>query len=206
MLAFDIGANVGRWSLANASRFDRIVAVEGSPITFERLRDACGHAPSVVALNRVVCDKGGEDVVLLQAATDTLSTLNRGWLESPASRFCGTPYTEIRCPSTTLDALVSQYGVPDLVKVDVEGGELGCIRSLTSKVGVLCFEWAAETLDVALQCIDHLKTLGYDRFYVQDGDDYTFRPMSYVDEEEARRVLHRSVPRVDWGMVWCRAR
>lgn len=46
MLAFDVGANVGRWSLSNASRFDKIVAVEASPSTFERLRRGCDHVPA----------------------------------------------------------------------------------------------------------------------------------------------------------------
>lgn len=202
MLAFDIGANVGRWSLANIGRFDKIVAVEGSPPTFERLKQACAGT-SIVPLNLVVCDNDGKEVVFFNAASDTLSTLNREWLESSASRFCGTPYTEIRCPTTTLDALVAQYGVPDLIKIDVEGGEYECIRSLTTKAGVLCFEWASETQDVACQCIDHLTSLGYNRFHVQRGDDYTYRPLSHTSNEEVRRVLSRSVPRVDWGMVWC---
>jgi predicted RNA methylase len=32
---FDIGANIGKWSVANIKRCDKIVTIEASPITFE---------------------------------------------------------------------------------------------------------------------------------------------------------------------------
>ena len=38
---FDIGSNIGNWSLANIDQCDKIISVEASPITFCRLTDNC---------------------------------------------------------------------------------------------------------------------------------------------------------------------
>ena len=40
---FDIGANIGNWSLANINQCDKIISVEASPITFKRLENNCKH-------------------------------------------------------------------------------------------------------------------------------------------------------------------
>ena len=37
-LCFDIGANVGRWSIANIDNFDKIIAIEASPYIFDELQ------------------------------------------------------------------------------------------------------------------------------------------------------------------------
>ena len=48
----------------------------------------------------------------------------------------------------TIDKLIQEYGTPELIKIDVEGGEFECLSSLTQKVNNICFEWASETNDI----------------------------------------------------------
>ena len=36
---FDIGANIGKWSLSNVNNCEKIIAIEASPYTFKRLVD-----------------------------------------------------------------------------------------------------------------------------------------------------------------------
>ena len=38
-MIFDIGANIGNWTLANISKTDKIVAVEASLFTYSKLLD-----------------------------------------------------------------------------------------------------------------------------------------------------------------------
>lgn len=206
MIAFDIGANVGSWSVVNVDRYARIVAVEASPRTFARLRDATLPFREIVPVNLAVCNNEGSDVCFYEADADTLSTTNREWLTEPGSRFCGMGHRAITCKTTTLDALIGLYGIPDLIKIDVEGGELDCISSLTQHVETLCFEWASEMNELACMSIAYLKSIGFTRFCIQHGDNYTFRPREcdYVGSEQVLSALGTTVPRVDWGMVWCR--
>jgi len=202
---FDIGCNVGSWSLANIHSCDKIIAVEASNYTFNNLVENCKN-DNIILLNYAVCNNNGNDITFYHAHSDVLSTLNKDWLVSPKSRFYGRPYVEIICKTITIDNLIEQYGLPELIKIDVEGGEYECVSSLTQKVNTLCFEWASETNDISYKCIDHLLNLGFNRFYLQNSDEYTFRPQEneYYDETTIKNKLSDTTPKNDWGMIWCK--
>ena len=122
---FDIGSNIGKWSLSNINLCDKIISVEASPITFNRLVNHCKH-DKIILLNYAVCNQA-EDITFYQADIDSLSTINKEWLTAETSRFYNHHYTEITCKTITIDKLIERYGLPDLIKIDVEGGEYECI-------------------------------------------------------------------------------
>jgi len=208
MLIFDIGANIGSWSKANSPN-NRIVALEASPTTFPRLV-ANTAGLNIECLNYAVTSSTDPVVDFYESQWDVLSTLDRAWLTDPSSRFynqygnLAATVRTTRVPTITLDALVAKYGVPALLKVDVEGAENIVIRSLTKKVQTLCFEWATEWNDKTFECIDHLVSLGYTAFHIQNQDAYTYRPMTYeYNAATAKTALAKTVNKVDWGMLWC---
>ena len=204
-MIFDIGANIGRWAQANREFTDKIISVEASPSTYHQLVQNCGSDSKIVCLNYAACDNSGQDITFYHCTSaNTISTLNKDWLASPTSRFYNEPYVAITCPTITIDNLIKTYGTPELIKVDVEGGEYECIKSLTQKVNLLCFEWASETNDVTFQTLEHLLSLGFTEFYLQMGDNYTFRPSTYTSCETVRQQLRNTTPKNEWGMVWCR--
>lgn len=202
---FDIGANVGNWTLSNINNCDKIISVEASPITYNKLKNNCNNE-KIVPLNYAVCNNGGKDIDFYIAKCDTLSTLNKDWLNDTKSRFYGAEHTKITCKTITIDELINQYGIPYLIKIDVEGGEYECISSLTKKVNVLCFEWASEVNDITFKCLDHLFSLGFTKFCIQSGDNYTFRPQDsdYYDITLVKKTLSNTIPKIDWGMIWCK--
>jgi len=202
---FDIGANVGKWSLANISRCNKIISIEASPITFKQLVNNCKN-DNIILLNYAVCNNNGNTIKFYHANSDVLSTINKEWLTAETSRFYNFSYREITCKTITIDKLIEQYGLPDLIKIDVEGGEYECISSLTQKVQLICFEWASETNMITFNCLDHLLKLGYTQFYIQIEDDYLFRPNDdeYYDIDSIKTKLLNTVLKVDWGMIWCK--
>ena len=202
---FDIGANVGNWAKANMHKCEKIIAVEASPITFNKLVDNCKDT-DIILLNYAVCNNNGEYITFYHADCDVLSTLNKDWLTSESSRFNNQNYTEITCKTITIDSLIKTYGLPELIKIDVEGGEYECITSLTQKVKMLCFEWASELNDVTFKCIDYLYSLGFRKFYMQNGDDYRFMPSNsnYYDISLIKTNLLNTTEKIDWGMIWCK--
>jgi FkbM family methyltransferase len=201
---FDIGANIGDWALSNINNCERILAVEASPSTYIKLQENC-HNNKIELLNYAVCNNNGEDITFYNSNSDTLSTLNKEWLTDKKSRFYNhDTYEEIICKTITIDKLIEQYGKPNLIKIDVEGGEYECVSSLTQKVDNLCFEWASEMNDVTFKCLDHLHKLGFDEFYIQLRDAYTFRPTEYYDINTAKINLMNTTPKDHWGMLWCR--
>ena len=202
---FDIGANIGNWSKANIHKTDKIISIEASPITFKKLLDNCNY-DKISLLNYAVCNNNGEDIIFYHADCDVLSTTNKDWLTSEKSRFHNWSYTEIMCKTITIDNLIKLYGLPELIKIDVEGGEYECISSLTQKVNTLCFEWASETNDITFKCIDYLYNLGFTKYYMQNGDNYTFVPNDneFYDISLIKNKLINTIVKEDWGMIWCK--
>jgi hypothetical protein len=104
-----------------------------------------------------------------------------------------------------LDALIEKYGVPDVLKIDVEGAEEQVIRSLSKKVPIILFEWAAEWRDSLKLAIDHLTSLGFTKFHVQKEDLYSYYPLEFeLTSDECKMRLDESIVKVDWGMIWAK--
>ena len=200
---FDIGSNIGNWSLSNLNNCDKIIAVEASPNTFKNLLININDNSKITCLNYAVCNSQEEYVTFYDCIANTVSTINREWLDSENSRFYRQfSYNTIKCKPITIDKLIEIYGVPELIKIDVEGGEFETISSLTKKINNLCFEWASETNEITFKCIDYLQKLGYKDFSIQYEDNYTYRPNIYTDSITVKKLLNKTTPKKEWGMIW----
>jgi len=208
MLIFDIGANIGRYSLTYAvNPQNTIISVEASPNTYNMLKIYMSPFTNVTALDYAVCNSKEPYITFYNCQSDTLSTLDINWLTSTESRFGDhrEKFNEIQVKTITLDALIERYGVPDMLKIDVEGAEEQVIKSLSQKVPVLLFEWAAEWKDSLKRAIDHLTNLGFTKFHVQKEDMYSYYPSDFdLTSDQCKQVLEASVNRVDWGMIWAK--
>jgi FkbM family methyltransferase len=204
MLLFDIGANIGSWALNNYSNETKIVSVEASPNTFQLLKKNTINK-NIICLNYAVSSSTDSVIDFFDCSTNTVSTLDEDWLKNESSRFFKQfSYKKIQVPTITIDKLVSDYGMPDILKVDVEGAENIVLKSLTQKVKVICFEWATEWNDKTFDGINHLESLGYNKFHIQDQDKYTYRPIEYeLDKNETILKLKSKINKIDWGMLWC---
>jgi FkbM family methyltransferase len=200
-LYFDIGANIGEWSLENIKKCEKIIAVEPSIINYKKLSKAC-EEKNIICLNYAVSNEDKEEVDFYEHGC--LSTINKNWLCSKNSRFYGIKYIQTTCKTISLDKLVEQYGIPDLIKIDVEGAEDLVISSLTKKVKTLCFEWAREFHSVTRNSIDHLIKIGFTKFHVQFGDKYIYVPKKEEYTEDLNIIEYKLTKEKnnDWGMVW----
>lgn len=209
MLLFDIGANIGNWTLANIGD-NKIICVEASPTTFEKLIHNVQNKGNIIPLNYAVSDVSTDTVIFYESNSNILSTLDKKWLEDSRSRFGinspfggYVPHKEINVKTITLDKLITTYGIPDLLKIDVEGAENIVLRSLTSKAKLICFEWASEWNVETIECIDHLVKIGYNQFHVQNQDTYNYRPNEFEHTSSSiKDYLRSTTPMVEWGMIW----
>ena len=129
---FDIGANIGRWSLTNICMAEKIVALEPDPDTFNVLkRNSENH--NIIPLNYGVCNSPNDEIDFHKCESHTITTINVDWLANEKSRFYGSNYQKIRCNTITLDKLNQQYGKPKLIKIDVEGWEYECVTSFSHR-------------------------------------------------------------------------
>jgi FkbM family methyltransferase len=156
-LAFDIGANRGDMSALYQDLGARVIAVEPVPQLAALIRRrfkatveqaAVGSQPGTGELRL------GRDV-------------NHSTMSSAYGARFGERLTEetISVRVTTLDQLMERHGVPDFIKIDVEGFEPEVLRGLTHQIRALSFEFQYDLLDQAEECLRILGRLG----------DYGFR-------------------------------
>lgn len=121
------------------------------------------------------------------------------------SRFAGhfNWRSPIKINSISLDNIVDKHGVPDLIKIDVEGYEYEVLKDLNKKVKEICFEWAEEQYEKIEKSIEHLISLGYENFGYILGDDYMKKPSKYTNWAESDFHVDINPSRKEkWGMIW----
>jgi FkbM family methyltransferase len=125
----------------------------------------------------------------------------------------------IKVQSITIDSMIERYGMPDLIKIDVEGYEYNVLSGLTQKANDICFEWHEEEKDNLYKILEHLQNIGYTQFGVigwfdegdvfekatfsDKGDPYLEYPKNFYTLEDLELdKLINAERRVNYGMFF----
>ncbi len=202
-LLFDIGANRGDAVSAGLQfGFGKIVAVEPAPIIFSELVRNFLYEPKVVPLRFAISDSIGERAPFYECIEDGLSSLEKGWLTDPAMPYHGKQYRTVEVTTCTLDFLIEKYGNPDLVKIDVEGGESLVLAGLTKKPKNLALEWTINTLDEHIEQLRRLKEVnGYTQYGLQYITHHLVVPTEYRPLDDPEDLRQWIADTRDWWMA-----
>lgn len=176
-LAFDIGAHVGDRTASLRRIGARVVAVEPQPRLARLMRLLFGRDAGVTRIAALVGAVPGEAVLRLNTANPTVATASADFIAAAdgAPGWEGQRWdTEILLPVTTLDALVAEHGLPDFMKIDVEGYEAAALAGLSTAPRTLSFEFTTIQRGVALDCLSRLAALGYRAFNACLGESMEF--------------------------------
>jgi len=226
-LIFDIGYNKGEFTNVcfKEHKGVKVIGVEANP-------NLCNkpNKDNFILLNNLASDKIGEEIdFFIEHAQNGISTASKEFMDN--SRFTkgsknlrpnsGRWAPPIKVKSTTVDKLVDEYGVPDLIKVDVEGYEYSVLKGLTNKVGHICFEWHEEEYHNLLKIVQHLSEIGYTEFGVigwfdegdvfdkvtfsSKGDPYLEYPKEFHSWEDLdmKRLINPD-RRINYGMFFAK--
>jgi FkbM family methyltransferase len=192
-LAFDIGAHVGDRVAVFRGFGARVVAVEPQPALVKTLRLLYGRDRAVAIEPVAVGRKAGVLEFKLNVDNPTVSTASEefrraadgapGWEGQAWSR-------TIQVPARTLDALLTRYGMPAFIKIDVEGSEAEALAGLTRPSRALSFEYTTIQRDVAAACIERCARLGYTRYNAALGECHALVHLHWVGAEEIAAWLH----------------
>lgn len=205
-LVFDIGAHVGDRTRAFRALGAEVVAVEPQHAPLSALRLLHGRDPGIAIVAAALGACEGEADLRVNARNPSVSTVSAGFL----SAIAGAPGWQAqlwdrieRVRVTTLDRLAAGHGVPDFVKIDVEGHEAEVLAGLSAAraPAALSFEVVAAARDAGLAALDRAAALGYRRFRLSVGETHRFAG-GWLDVTGMRRGLLGLPASVNSGDVY----
>ena len=191
-LAFDIGSHVGDRIGSFRRTGARVVALEPQPLCARVIRAIYADDANVTLVESACGPKPGKLTLHINSANPTVTTASTDFVKAAdgAGGWEGQHWDQtIEVPVTTMDALIAAHGMPDFVKIDVEGFEGDVLAGLTQKVPALSFEFTTIQRDVAHACLARLSTLGAYTFDVALGESQQLELGRWVDAAEMRRTI-----------------
>nr|WP_280863949.1 FkbM family methyltransferase [Falsiroseomonas frigidaquae] len=185
-LGFDIGAHVGDRSASYLRLGARALAVEPQPRLARLIRLLHGRTPGFTLVSALVGAEAGTATLRVNSKNPTVASASPDFIAaaSAAEGWEGQVWdTELTLPVTTLDALAAQHGVPDFLKIDVEGYEAVALSGLSRAPRSLSFEFTTIQRDVAARCLAKLAALGYRHFNACLGEGMAFAHSAPIPAE-----------------------
>lgn len=191
-LVFDIGAHVGDRTASFLRLGASVIAIEPQPRVFRALRLLHRRAPGVVLLPCAVGKEIGEVTLHLNTRNPTVATVAPDFIKAARGAPGWTDEVWESCvtvPMTTLDALIIRYGVPDFIKIDVEGHEAEVLAGLSTAVPALSFEFTTIQRHIAKTCVERLCALGSYRFNLSLGEDHALQHNDWLTADALQTDL-----------------
>lgn len=206
-LAFDIGAHVGDRTASFLRLGASVVAVEPQPRVFRALKLIHGRQPRAVLQCEAVGAMPGQIELHVNSDNPTISTVSRALINAAhdAEEWKKEVWdATIRVPVTTIDELIAKHGIPNFVKIDVEGHELEVLMGLSLSIPALSFEFTTIQRDIALACIEFLSNLGRYEFNISLGEEHQLRHQTWVDPLKMRAEIADLPGSANSGDVYAR--
>jgi hypothetical protein len=90
---------------------------------------------------------------------------------------------------TTLDKLISQHGIPQFCKIDVEGFELEVFKGLSQSIPFIQFEYVPPFRSQVLECIDQIAKLGTPQFNYSSYENMKLELNNWINENEMKKLV-----------------
>ncbi len=174
-LVFDIGMHVGRDTEFYLKKGFRVVSVEANPAlaaaAVERFRSELQSGQLVIVNKALVDDDSKTIEFYLNEKKDDWGTVLPTWNRSLSEQF-----RRITVPAIRLEDLVSEYGLPYYLKIDIEGADVYCLRSLIrmgrvpeyTSVELMTPNNMADQKADCLEILACLRAVGYTKFQISD--------------------------------------
>lgn len=175
-IVFDVGANVGTRTKIFLNLGANVISYEPQPELFNHLFGYLKSCRRCKILQLGLSNEIGE-MTLHTSSAHVLSSMSTRWINATkqSGRFKDYNWNNsITVQVSTLDKEIKENGTPSFIKIDVEGYELTVLEGLSSPIKHLSFEFSAEEIAMAIECIDKVILLGSYKFNYIDGENHHF--------------------------------
>jgi len=207
-LCFDVGANVGRRSKIFLELGAKVITVEPQPDCMTQLKKKYDGNSHVVLVQKAVGETRGSAEMML-CDSHSLSSLSKSWIETVKSsgRYSSCTWNKaVTVAVVTLDDLISQYGKPAFIKIDIEGYEYEAVKGLSQPVGMISLEFTPEFMDSTLKCVEHLSKISASEFnYCLDDKPTAFVLSQWCSQGQIRERLESMRGKARVGDIYIRS-
>lgn len=208
-LAFDIGAHLDDRTAALARLGARVVALEPQPAAFRALRLIHRRNALVRLVNAAAGARAGRAEMFLNTANPAVSTLSAAFVAAARTgpNWRGQVWDgRAAVAVTTLDALIARHGVPDFVKIDVEGHEAAVLAGLSRPLPALSFEVTHLRRGAGLACLDRLEALAPHAYALSLGESHALPRGPWLPAAAMREAVAGLAAADNSGDVYARPR
>jgi len=171
-LIYDVGAHKGEDSDFYLKLGYRVVAIEANPILCEHLKQRFGkeiNDGTFTLLDKAIGDSPGKITFYVNKKRSVWGTADPAWARR--NEGLGTDSEEIEVQSVRFRDVISQYGCPFYLKIDVEGADMLCVKALEDincRPKYISIESTKTSWFDLLNEFDTFERLGYTKFKVID--------------------------------------
>lgn len=206
-LVFDIGAHVGDRVASFRRLGARVVAIEPQPAAMRVLRLMFGRDPGATLLPMAIGAVQGTIRLQINTRNPTVSSASAAFIAAAEHAPGWTQErwdSVIEVPALTMDDLVARHGLPDFVKIDVEGFEAEAIAGLSQPLPALSFEFTTMQPDIAQDAIARLAGLGDYVFNLSIGETHVLELADWAPAADLAAVLHDLPAELNSGDIYAR--
>jgi len=205
-LCFDIGANVGDITLALNALGSKVVAIEPVNSAFFKLKKNFFNLKNIKTINFAIGNKESESTITV-CEDDTLSSMSKEYIKKMVSikELSNLEWNQRqKVKVTTIDKLIQKYGIPNYIKIDVEGYEWEVLRGLSTPINLISFEFNTYLLNAFENCTKLLSKLGHYEYNYEIREKKNLILPRWVEKKQIEKIILSVDKGILFGNIYAR--
>ena len=204
-LVFDVGSNIGNKAETYLAHNTKVVGFEPQPNCINKLNNRFKHNTKYILEPIGLAETKGVTTIY-ESNAHTISSMSKEFIDTVSKeRFKGYSWPrKIEVNVDTLDSMITKYGQPNYIKIDVEGYEFNVLKGLTTPVDLISIEFTPELSSTSVDCINYMESINGECIYNYGyREDTFFKFDNWLNKKEMLNYI-TSVKdyRVEFGDIY----